>query len=343
MPDLLHELPGNWLLKVLPIVQAHLTRVAICGRPRVTAGTASGINVQDGSKCGDQSIILSYERDENNKASPVNKLQPRVVLETAHTQSLENVLRKSWSYLHESNNAIHAVIVCAFRWPYPSNIEVDIAVWTRMSCGNDEEDFPCDECPGGEHRPPPAEAVDTESDEGDPVQYNVPQDPSPSSAISTRSRTAVKTIGTDPSVKWPRTKLEGRYFNMQRSQNSTMKTIRRRDSSPLIVYRETPDPLALQSPADSLTLDVYDILRPCAQEPDMFIVDRAIDLPLKPLRDELARMVGERRLLDLSQQTVPSSATNTARRSRKCSAPPRYLDEVKRPFKKSKGEKKVFD
>ncbi|KAG9083764.1 hypothetical protein FRC06_004379, partial [Ceratobasidium sp. 370] len=136
----------------------------------------------------------------------------------------------------------------------------------------------------------------------------------------------------------PLTAMNPRYFVMQNRQNEPARTIRRRNLFPMVIYSEQAD--MAQSPeglADYLTLDVYDILRPCQVEPYLFIEDREINVPLESLRNALARQVrNQRRQDEVRQDPTPSSPVVRPPPPRSASLPSRYLDDVKQPARKKR-------
>ena len=188
MASLIHERPGSWFADQKSLINDHLSRMALCGRPQVSF--ASNLRVQKpktpeiktpGFRTPDQSLMLNtyFEKDEAH--SPV---WPRIVLETACSQTLRSVMNKAWDYLLDFDGEVHAVVVCNMNCPITlkRDFKVSIGVWIRKPTYKDgkpfdvalvladillaDEDFPKEVFPNAhESRPSPAQGVIGEEEE----------------------------------------------------------------------------------------------------------------------------------------------------------------------------------
>ncbi|KAG8684617.1 hypothetical protein FRC08_013598 [Ceratobasidium sp. 394] len=371
MPTLFHEIPGVWLPTIVPLVDAHIQRVALCGNPLVSGGGTFRVKTKEHKGSPDASIMLSHTRGDKHSIDP-NLQVPRVVVETAHSQSTGSVMQKAWRYLYESNNAIHAVIVFVFNPKYPKKVRLQAGVWTREAIGT-YADFQLDGChsPQSDHIPRVVEQSDEghggeldneEPNEGESssqeveagdqghVGHRVDAQPgtqaSPQSApdsVEARPTFLPEVVASHDFNSGPLTRATGRWFLMQTKSTAAALAIRRRSATPLTVYEEnTEDGDGQEVLAEFLVLDVYDILRPCDAHPEKFISDRAIFIPLAALRKDCATQVCNSRNADEVRMERKKRENDTSSRLAEQAPVSRYLDEVQqRPKKKMRPEEKL--
>jgi hypothetical protein len=80
----------------------------------------------------DQSLRVTFEsRGEIRKY--VQNRRAEVILEASHSQTWDSVQKKAWDYLYNSQNEVHAVILCHIPYPIPEEhkLQVHIGVWVR--------------------------------------------------------------------------------------------------------------------------------------------------------------------------------------------------------------------
>ncbi|KEP45730.1 hypothetical protein V565_246340, partial [Rhizoctonia solani 123E] len=184
MPKAPHDLPGNWMMMVLPQIDDALMRTATCGNPSVCPTGTHDVYLATAGKKGkktkyltgtiagkntgshfqpDASFHLQYLNDKGDAtyASP----RPRVILETAFSDKLTDTQDKACEYLYNTDGDIHAVIICNMSHPIPKQgFKAEISVWVRAPNEN-YTDIPVDPCqsPQGVHKGEPIESMDNRS------------------------------------------------------------------------------------------------------------------------------------------------------------------------------------
>ncbi|KAG8747374.1 hypothetical protein FRC11_012390 [Ceratobasidium sp. 423] len=175
--DPIHELPGAWLALQSPGMSDDLQAVARCGLPvvypkgtpsltldgngnggkdglqpafwKVVAANHSGKRITKPSTYQpDLALYLQYRQEAEGRVINAS-LMPRVVLETAHSQSMNKVLNKSCEILHDAPDlGIHAVIICKLRHlkKSPGPFEAKISVWVRLPTTRSKHDYPVERC-----------------------------------------------------------------------------------------------------------------------------------------------------------------------------------------------------
>ncbi|QRV78905.1 hypothetical protein RhiJN_06920 [Ceratobasidium sp. AG-Ba] len=124
MGSIIHECPGPWLHMQLGRLNEALQSAAQ-GKYRLLPD-------------GRLDLKLSFPKD------IVRPPFPRVVLETAYSQTSEHVMDKALAYLANFESHIHAVIVVDMKYPVTAakDFWAEISVWTRVETGNIDNDFP---------------------------------------------------------------------------------------------------------------------------------------------------------------------------------------------------------
>ncbi|KAG8680867.1 hypothetical protein FRC08_015995, partial [Ceratobasidium sp. 394] len=134
MPTDLHNIPGAWLCEQIPYIQAMVDEAAPCGRPKITASFDTNVKlVGVGRFSPDQQLKVILRFGEGDKAKHVHLPAPRIVLETAYSQTRGEMEAKAADYLHAPGGHVHAVIVCNMTHPVTleRNFRAEIAVFTR--------------------------------------------------------------------------------------------------------------------------------------------------------------------------------------------------------------------
>ncbi|KAG9125025.1 hypothetical protein FRC07_009267 [Ceratobasidium sp. 392] len=140
-----HDVPFEWLQRAQPQIHQHISEAALCGVPVVQVKPGASIPLGSWGPTPDGAILLKYE-DESGEVVPAIGTTPRIVLETANTQSPMRVLAKATRLLHQSNNEIQAVIVCIIHNSMGPKMQVEIDVWTQEPSNDYEQDFELDHC-----------------------------------------------------------------------------------------------------------------------------------------------------------------------------------------------------
>lgn len=141
MPNLMHALPGGWLSQQVERLNNALVPVARCGQPHLSTGISGDITLPNGTPMQpDQQLLLALHF-ENGQSLGIPR--PRVVLETAFSQRLEQAIVKAWQYLHLFDGDIHAVIICNISNPITlqRNFKAEFYVWVREKTGNIGKSF----------------------------------------------------------------------------------------------------------------------------------------------------------------------------------------------------------
>ncbi|KAG9126932.1 hypothetical protein FRC07_001353 [Ceratobasidium sp. 392] len=319
-----HELPYAWLNRMQPQIQEQISRVALCGVPVVEVEAGTTIKFEHWAPTTDGAVLLKY-KDGSGWAVPAVGTIPRIVLETADTQTPACALTKATRLLHESNNDIQAVIVCIIRDSMGQEMQAEIDVWVREPS---EKDFELDSCQhedgDGIHKVALDEAVSVSgSDVQSSEQSEGPTPPTPALGSSDNH--------DFEAGEW--TSWEHDQFSFQEAANTAPLRIRRRKKYATVVYDQRHPEISDQGCNQYLVLDVYDILRPCSAYPFSVIddKDRAIRLPLASLqKDFRSKVAANQYLANRAKAPAPSKmavfAAHAEKRPRR--TPSRYPQDL---------------
>ncbi|KAG8690873.1 hypothetical protein FRC11_008463 [Ceratobasidium sp. 423] len=326
MGNEIHEHPGAWLAEYSGPISDHLRDVTLCAVPLVRSiGSPSiyqGASLTEAERRPDRIAAVINRRSTkmpdmalglslwNSRQDYFVKVQdrPRVVLETSHSQSIGQVMEKTWVYLWEFGMEIHAVIVCDM-----NNINsgepfhARIAVWVRAVTNKAEVDWPTDPCflelqEGEEHPAPSPSSPNTPPVEGllppstyspgsqnDPMLYSDRQmgcDQHQEDQSGSSDTWSVLT--PEDEFYWPPGKGEIQADKLIWRRSGWITVYHEGNAEVDALYRENenqPGSDTSESEPPALTLDVYDIMRVCTGLPNQAIKDRfrEIHLPLLPL------------------------------------------------------------
>ncbi|QRW09549.1 hypothetical protein RhiLY_08548 [Ceratobasidium sp. AG-Ba] len=278
MASPLHEVPGGWMGSLLEWLQRELRLVCRCGTPSLINGCSGIVEYPNGRRMApDTGIFVQYAiQPEIGPEIRVIVPFPRVVLETAFSQSLEDARRKIHAHLHLSDEHTHVGILCNMKKPVTCEEDfwATIEVWTRDIDENNTDDQL------------PYEVIDFKHEqrkleEGvEPVINSGEYSPSPTLAGSDPDVTL--TAETD-GVTWP--------------ESGDGKKMRRR-WGPVVLIKEGAKtsrgvPADDPRPGDTLPLNVYDFLRVCREHdgPGMWMDPNELLLPLDSLKEKIMDMV----------------------------------------------------
>ncbi|KAG8730749.1 hypothetical protein FRC10_002374 [Ceratobasidium sp. 414] len=312
MPTSLHNTPGEWLSAQIPYMQAVLDEAAVCGRPVLKSSGDGNVRLAGlGTRGPDQQLKVTTRFDLGDQVAEVLPPHPRVVLETAYSQSEARALEKAASYLHNSGTHTHAVIVCKMTYPVSldKNFKAEIAVWTRQLSGSVDTDFPFENSAHIEHDPHRLGLIEetkkaggsTGGDEDNLPEPKLADEPTPALHDAAKVEDAPLVIQTQHGP------------------------ISRRSGSMMVLNElDSANGQALPATTDVLKLNVYDLLRCCPLHPDELPSAYDLCLPLAPLRESMIQelTIMREQLLPptTSEQTqgntVSSVPTSSARRLR---------------------------
>ncbi|KAG9097467.1 hypothetical protein FS749_006224 [Ceratobasidium sp. UAMH 11750] len=307
MPTKLHECPGEWLADQAPWITSQLRSVAKCGIPLVQSGGSAHVRLPFwGLACPDKQLDLVLDLG----LGIDRRIQipfPRVVLETSYSQSLEDVVEKAWNYLFDSDDHIHAVIICDMDYPVTSakNFRASLSVWTReeTGCISPADDWPLEVLLDVPHEPEPGEAhsPDEEShlqhqEQGaqatHPISFSPSQQQTPEAPLASpvsSSSTAVTGDTTRVNLNHQTHTVEDQKWTIIRRYGPVYVVDEQRDAQ---THAEGPQPRPFVLP-----LKVFDFLRVCPRHQDEKIPNYELQLPLQSLQQDivtkLARMRAE--------------------------------------------------
>ncbi|KAG8713190.1 hypothetical protein FRC08_013592 [Ceratobasidium sp. 394] len=282
MPTSLHNTPGEWLSAQIPYMQAVLDEAAVCGRPLLKSSGDGNVQLKDvGMRGPDQQLKVTTRFDLGNRVEEVLPPQPRVILETAYSQSEDRALEKAASYLHKSGTHTHAVIICKMSYPVTltDSFKAEIAVWTRELSGHIPTDFPLEDSKEIKHDPRKLSSTQmtggaspstVEEEEEDRDELRTTSTATPADLTGSTATTGVENT--------PRV-FNGKHGRIFR-RSGTMVVL---DESSSVSGRASP------STEDFLKLNVYDLLRCCPLHPNHFPPAYDLLLPLAPLRESMVQ------------------------------------------------------
>ncbi|CAE6474855.1 unnamed protein product [Rhizoctonia solani] len=302
MPSLLHETPGLWFVQqVERVVSPKVTDVSVCGTPLVVAG--GPVDTQVGPSTGkggstvvpDQSFFL-IQIDTDGEQVYVQDA-PRMIFETSASESRRHIIEKVFKYLYDTDYGVHAVIICDMQ-NVPSQVnghgsrrpfKAEIAVWVRDEFGLLASKHLFDECYGGDkHTGYQANSMvhgANEGSDGDSESNSGNQE----SGGDDSDSTSTDMNSTQSSYEPPFEPDARTHYRRAPEDPQRKQWIYCRSPTWIPVYEENV--AGQEGPQSELILDVYDILRPCAQFPGHLITNRTISIPLDSLRDRLKSVV----------------------------------------------------
>jgi hypothetical protein len=138
MPEPIHEIPACWLGSLIQDLSRRLEAVVPCGTPELRCEGTGNVKWKGFAKQPDQSIILRWRFPHDKIYTP---RYPRVVMETAYSQSLKSAMDSAVEYLYKTEGEVHAVIVCDLAYPIKKDtrFSAEISVWIREPTGVDGE------------------------------------------------------------------------------------------------------------------------------------------------------------------------------------------------------------
>ncbi|KAG8727654.1 hypothetical protein FRC10_005788, partial [Ceratobasidium sp. 414] len=296
MPKLLHSAPlSTWASTIMPEIQRALDAAAVCGKCTLMSTGDSQCRLQDGSRLGPDAGFAIYD---NQQSSLDPHLTPRVVFESALSQSSSDVLKKAWKYLFKTHKEyeVHAVVLCHMENPPPWSgkkmCRLTLEVWVREETGDIEIDFPLDNCP------PASDDDQSTAEEGEGEEAGA--EPSPSDRGS--SAGASSSHATWSSNEATKTNDQTRFW----FPDGEGPRMWRRNDRIIVVYDEAHGDK--QNTLPDLEMDTYDFLRTCNTRPHQSIPaeKRVVSVGLEQLR-KLVQMIvqGERDKQRLNQEATP--------------------------------------
>ncbi|CAE6474840.1 unnamed protein product [Rhizoctonia solani] len=302
MPSHLHEIPGLWFSdQVKEVVNPKLTNASVCGTPLVVAGGSVDMPVspstekEGSSVVPDQSFHLMQIKSDGQRFYVQDA--PRIIVETSASESRSHIIAKIFKYLYDTDYGVHAVIICDMQ-NTPSRVDgygsrkpfkAEIAVWVRKEFGLLASEQLFDECYGGDkHAAYQADSVVPAANEGSDGgsesnwgSQETSGDDSDSTSTDMNSTQSSYVPPFDPNART--------HFRYAPEDPQHKQWIYCRSPTWIPVYDENA--VGQEGPQPELILDVYDILRPCAQFPGHHITDRTISIPLDALCDRLKEVV----------------------------------------------------
>ncbi|CUA77313.1 hypothetical protein RSOLAG22IIIB_06640 [Rhizoctonia solani] len=288
MPTNIHEKVGAFFaFEVTTLINQFLEYLSICGYPSVapTGSPSLPIGENGSTVCPDQGLCLR-QRDADGQRVYVQDT-PRVIVETAVSETRSHVMAKVLSCLHEIPG-LQAAVVCDMKNIPPRTVHgakssskaarpflAEIAVWTRKTVGPLDPD-PC------YHR---EELGDHKL--GDTVGFT-------GSLVLDQSHiNSSSPVAGDGFNECAR-----EYFREDPRYPHQLQSIIRRSEDWITIYN-SGTPIVRGEPEPELVFDVYDFLRPCSRFPQSYISDRKISIPLGDLRRELVLALQARQKLSL--------------------------------------------
>ncbi|QRV80740.1 transmembrane protein [Ceratobasidium sp. AG-Ba] len=293
MPYLVHEAPGEWLAGQVGWLNRELELICRCGTASVRSGGSATIKLLDGKETQpDKCLLVSYTfTDSPEDDIEIQVPYPRLVLETANSQTLPAAKRKLARVLWFSDGHVHVGILCKLKSPV--SLEKDfwatIEIWTRDVDEQDTEQSLPYEIDLIEHTCEPRS-----------------QPHSPGSAAALDQSSSSSTVaGSDPDLTLG-------DHNDSDTFTAFGHTIRRR-WGPQLLIREDPESKSWLTrdprPGDTLPLNVYDFLRVCPQhdDPELWMPPDTFQLPLDDLKARIKTELSFRRQ-QIRRETLLSSA-----------------------------------
>lgn len=144
MATSLHNSPATWLTLCVRDVQRTVQESARCGTPLLLVHGDGRIKYPGGTSQPDNRIDVNVHFQHNGEADTYCVPEPRVVLETAFSQPLQDAEDKAWEYLCTGDGHTHAVIVVDMSYPVTpqKDFKAKIAVWSRQDTGDDGRPVP---------------------------------------------------------------------------------------------------------------------------------------------------------------------------------------------------------
>ncbi|CAE6458138.1 unnamed protein product [Rhizoctonia solani] len=299
MPTSIHERVGAFFGREgADFIDGGLERLSICGNPFMAPIGSPDIPIGDNGStvCPDQCLCL-MQQDADGQEVFVQD-DPRVIVETAVSETRSHVMAKVLSCLHEMRG-LQAAVVCDMKNIPPRTFHgarssskvaqpflAEIAVWTRKAVGPLDPD-PCyhrEEL--GDHK-----LGDTVGFTGGLVldqSHIYSSSPVEGDGFNERAR---------------------EYFRKDPKYPHELQSIVRRSEEWITLY-DASVPIVRGEPEPELVFDVYDFLRPCSRFPHSYISDRKISVPLGVLRRRLVSALQARQKIS-GRRVAPKAGSLT--------------------------------
>ncbi|KAG8685608.1 hypothetical protein FRC08_013021 [Ceratobasidium sp. 394] len=287
-------------------------KAALCGRPKITASFDTNVKlVGVGRFSPDQQLKVILCFGEGDKAKRVHLPAPRIVLETAYSQTRGEVEAKAADYLHAPGRHIHAVIVCNMTHPVTlePNFRAEIAVFTREMTGSSDIDYPFENIRHIEHEPRtvPSNVLDREQSTESALKAGILS--SMSSGSSSLASGDILVSGQESDLKT----IPGRQQKIW--LRSGYQVI-------LDEKSESDGPTSHSTDDFAISLNVYNLLRCCPSHPKELPPKYDRPLPLAPLRESMVwELANLREQLKLEQESG-SAVDHSAELQGSSTAPP---------------------
>ncbi|KAG9081750.1 hypothetical protein FS749_007417 [Ceratobasidium sp. UAMH 11750] len=297
VPTDLHNLPGAWLCEQLPYIQAMVDEAALCGRPKITASFDTNVELEGvGRFSPDQQLKVILRFGEGEKAKRAHLPAPRIVLETAYSQTRGEVEDKAADYLHAPGEHVHAVAICNMTYPVTleSNFRTEIAVFTREMTGTSDIDYPFENTRHIEHEPRgvSSDVLDREQSTESALRAEI--SPPKSSGSSSLASGDSPAGDQEPGLKT----IPGRQQKVW--LRSGYQVI-------LDEKLESDGPTSHSTDDFAISLNIYDLLRCCPSHSKELPPKYGMSLPLAPLRESIVwELENLREQLKLGQEPVPA-------------------------------------
>ncbi|KAG8699480.1 hypothetical protein FRC08_005285 [Ceratobasidium sp. 394] len=277
MPYQIHNCPTTWLSRCLPQLQEAVEAAARCGVPQLLDHGDGFVKTHDEAARlqPDNGIDVNLHFQNQGGDSIYYVPLPRIILETAYSQSHADVLAKAWDYLWNSDkHHIHAVIITDMSYPITQKkkFKVRIAVWTRAETGQDDLDYPFEELGDFEHEPQPVQAEPQTTGEGSDDESE--EDLSPT--LTSMSRDTTK---ADIGLSWA-----------PQGEDKMIETT----GYKVVLDEASDNPIPEHF---NLGLEVFHLLRRCSQHPQEIPTPGMLELPLAPLRHIITESLDRHRSL----------------------------------------------
>ncbi|QRV85103.1 transmembrane protein [Ceratobasidium sp. AG-Ba] len=292
MPYLVHEAPGEWLAGQVGWLNRELELICRCGTASVRSGGSATIKLLDGKETQpDKCLLVSYTfTDSPEDDIEIQVPYPRLVLETANSQTLPAAKRKLARVLWFSDGHVHVGILCKLKSPvslekdFGPQLRFGRGMWTSRTQNNlfhTKSTSSSTRANRGASRTVPGSAAALDQS-------------SSSSTVAGATRTLRLEITTT------------RHLYRVRSHDS-------RRWGPQLLIREDPESKSWLTrdprPGDTLPLNVYDFLRVCPQhdDPELWMPPDTFQLPLDDLKARIKTELSFRRQ-QIRRETLLSSA-----------------------------------
>ncbi|KAF8597003.1 hypothetical protein BDV93DRAFT_562738 [Ceratobasidium sp. AG-I] len=279
----LHNAPATWLTLCVPEVELAVQDSARCGKPFLLVHGDGRVDIAGGKSRlqPDNRIDVNVRFRHGDKEDRYCVPQPRVILETAFSQSLKNAQEKAWEYLCTGDSHTHAVIIVDMTYPVTQekNFIAKIAVWSRSDTGKTDEDYPFEASEGYRHKLQ-AMPEDEQGEESPEVTDGL--SPVGSGTLTQASEGTTRVEITPGMIS-------------KKAPDGTVRAIETPGYIVVLdetkeVHRDNPHPDGF-----ALVLDIFHFLRRCPQHPNDIPRPSEVALPLDPLKYHLIEALARHR------------------------------------------------